>query len=364
MKKNADSSSAVAHHHAAKERIQHESETPVHDFDPAQTPQAKRTEAERHIPADMLPDFRNLGNKRGGLYTELGSSDVAVIKEALSAAQQKKVIAPVKTTRPSPATGDTGTPRTPRTPAAGAAAGTSSRVPEWYRVGWTAFSRLKNPGGPSQLAACENKPVDPWASLAHKILYADYLERHSAIFAIGLVFWLLGWLGGGLITLGGGLLFVGMLGSAIEREEAGGGRREGEESVLTCQELLATYYQISHRRFERHARDDIARELIKTRCLEDDTETVEWLNSFLQKFWLIFEPVLSAYVIENIDTYLVDYLPSFLDSVRLTTFTLGTKPFRIESVRWLQESRADTVVSTRISLLLFVFRRGSSVSFS
>ncbi|KAI9313877.1 C2 domain-containing protein [Dichotomocladium elegans] len=57
----------------------------------------------------------------------------------------------------------------------------------------------------------------------------------------------------------------------------------------------------------------------------------------------MFEPLMSAYVIENIDTYLVDYLPGFLDSVRLTTFTLGTKPVRVQSVRWIQESDADTV---------------------
>ncbi|KAI9493901.1 C2 domain-containing protein [Zychaea mexicana] len=77
--------------------------------------------------------------------------------------------------------------------------------------------------------------------------------------------------------------------------------------------------------------------------LEQDKESVEWLNSFLQKFWVIFEPVMSAYVIDNIDTYLVDYLPGFLDSVRLTTFTLGTKPFRVESVRMLPEPEPDTV---------------------
>lgn len=76
-----------------------------------------------------------------------------------------------------------------------------------------------------------------------------------------------------------------------------------------------------------------------------DYENVEWLNNFVQKFWLIFEPVLSAYVIENIDTYLVDYLPGFLDSMRLTTFTLGSKPFRVESVKSFTDTEPDTVVS-------------------
>jgi Ca2+-dependent lipid-binding protein len=75
-----------------------------------------------------------------------------------------------------------------------------------------------------------------------------------------------------------------------------------------------------------------------------DHEKVEWLNNFLQKFWLIFEPVLSAFVMENIDTYLVDYVPSFLDSVRLTTFTLGSKPFRVDRVKSFTDTASDTVV--------------------
>lgn len=108
--------------------------------------------------------------------------------------------------------------------------------------------------------------------------------------------------------------------------------------------LLVTFNRITTHRFDRHARDDIQRELIRARSLEQDVEPVEWLNSFLQEFWLIFEPVLSAYVIENIDTYLVDYLPGFLDSVRLTTFTLGSKPFRVENVKTIHETAPDTVV--------------------
>lgn len=71
---------------------------------------------------------------------------------------------------------------------------------------------------------------------------------------------------------------------------------------------------------------------------------MEWLNNFIEKFWLIFEPVLSSYVIDNIDTYLVDYLPGFLDSVRLTTFTLGSKPFRVESVKSFTNTSQNAVV--------------------
>jgi Ca2+-dependent lipid-binding protein len=101
------------------------------------------------------------------------------------------------------------------------------------------------------------------------------------------------------------------------------------------------------RRFRHHARDDIQRQVIKFK-IETGVESVEWMNSFMQKFWLIFEPVLSALVVENLDNYLTDYLPPFIDSVRLSTFTLGTKPFRIESVKTFPNTDPDIVVSKYI----------------
>ncbi|KAI8090290.1 C2 domain-containing protein [Gilbertella persicaria] len=67
------------------------------------------------------------------------------------------------------------------------------------------------------------------------------------------------------------------------------------------------------------------------------------MNTFIQRFWLIFEPVLSALVVENLDNYISDYLPPYLDSIRLTTFTLGTKPFRIETVKTFLNTDPDTV---------------------
>lgn len=75
-----------------------------------------------------------------------------------------------------------------------------------------------------------------------------------------------------------------------------------------------------------------------------DYEKTDWLNNLTQKFWLIFEPLISAFVIENIDTYIVDYLPGFLDSVRLTTFTLGSKPFMVESVKTFTDTAPNIVV--------------------
>ncbi|KAI9281499.1 C2 domain-containing protein [Sporodiniella umbellata] len=96
------------------------------------------------------------------------------------------------------------------------------------------------------------------------------------------------------------------------------------------------------RRFRQQSRDDIQRQMIKLK-MEAGVESVEWMNSFMQKFWLIFEPVLSALVVENLDNYLADYLPPYLDSIRLSTFTLGTKPFRIESVKTFPSTSPDLV---------------------
>ncbi|KAI7866079.1 C2 domain-containing protein [Spinellus fusiger] len=103
-----------------------------------------------------------------------------------------------------------------------------------------------------------------------------------------------------------------------------------------------TYCKVNHHRFLRNTKDDIHRELALTRT-KDTSERVQWLNHLINNFWIILDPVMSAYIMENMDTYLVDYLPAFLDSVRLTTFTLGTIPFRIESVTMLPSAHANTI---------------------
>lgn len=109
--------------------------------------------------------------------------------------------------------------------------------------------------------------------------------------------------------------------------------------------MLGSYFELGLKRLKIRTTDDIKREFAKVTLESSKFENVEWLNSFIQRFWLIFEPLLSAYVIENIDTYLVDYLPGFLDSVRLTTFTLGSKPFRVDHVKSFTDTKSDTVVN-------------------
>ncbi|PHZ11710.1 uncharacterized protein RHIMIDRAFT_313919 [Rhizopus microsporus ATCC 52813] len=235
-----------------------------------------------------VPDFRSLGKHQEGFATEIGSSDADRIKQAIEAAQTKPVESVEAKTRPIVHT----------------VAGYTLSKPlsDTSHIGWTSFSSLPNPGGTLKVAATEKRDKE------QKELWSDDV----IIYVVGIGFYIMVQLGAsGIITFMIGLLFI------------------------------VSYYQIYQERFRQRAKDDIQREINQLSL--EMIEGAEWLNRFLQKLWLIFEPVLSTYVIENLDTYLVDYLPNFLDSVRLSTFTLGSKPFVIEKVHTFMNTGPDTV---------------------
>jgi Ca2+-dependent lipid-binding protein len=78
--------------------------------------------------------------------------------------------------------------------------------------------------------------------------------------------------------------------------------------------------------------------------LENDNESLEWINSFLVKFWPIYQPVLAQTVINSVDQVLSSATPAFLDSLRLKTFTLGTKPPRMEHVKTYPKTEDDIIL--------------------
>ncbi|KAI8337582.1 C2 domain-containing protein [Chlamydoabsidia padenii] len=265
------------------------------------------TVTEEVRPRDMMPDFRNFVGKTNGLQTELGTSDANDIMQALADAQRKPLPSPQRTT----SLKRSNTTASHKSTTSHKSTNLNQRIPDWYRVGWTAFSAKPNPGGALPFLATEKRKETELNTVFGQAWHLEWWRQTGVIFTIGTVSWLVAYLGGGAVTF-----------------------------IVLCL-FLASYYYMSSKRFQLHVRDDIKRELASL-YLENVPESVEWLNGFLQNFWLIFEPVLCAYVLENIDTYIVDYLPGFLDSVRLTTFTLGTKPFRVENVSTLQ-SDGDTV---------------------
>lgn len=103
-----------------------------------------------------------------------------------------------------------------------------------------------------------------------------------------------------------------------------------------------TYYRTSLRRVRRNFRDDITREMAKTK-LETDNETLEWINTFLTKFWPIYAPVLCKSIIQSVDQVLSTSTPGFLDSMKMKSFTLGTKPPRLEHVKTYPKTADDIV---------------------
>lgn len=113
--------------------------------------------------------------------------------------------------------------------------------------------------------------------------------------------------------------------------------------VFLVMAICGTYYRTSIRRVRRNFRDDVNRELAKHK-LETDTESLEWINSFLVKFWPIFQPVLAETIINSVDQVLSTATPAFLDSLRMKTFTLGSKPPRMEHVKTYPKAEDDIVL--------------------
>jgi Ca2+-dependent lipid-binding protein len=113
--------------------------------------------------------------------------------------------------------------------------------------------------------------------------------------------------------------------------------------MLVVVTICATYYSTSIRRVRSRARDDISRELSKKRLFTDH-ETADWINNFLSRFWVIYEPVLSATIVASVDQVLSVSTPAFLDSLKMSYFTLGTKAPRVELIRSYPDTEDDVVV--------------------
>lgn len=183
---------------------------------------------------------------------------------------------------------------------------------EWARVGWA--PRFGMPG--SDEPDDEGTLLDHQTWLESKLedkFYGDWYHNTGIIIFACLTSWVVAVLGGGL-----GWVFCIMA-------------------------ICGTYYRTSIRRVRRNARDDLNREMAKNR-LETDTESLEWINSFLVKFWPIYAPVLCKSIIASVDQVLSSSTPTFLESLRLKTFDLGTKPPRLEHVKTYPKAQDDIVL--------------------
>ncbi|KAG0147448.1 hypothetical protein CROQUDRAFT_42936 [Cronartium quercuum f. sp. fusiforme G11] len=184
----------------------------------------------------------------------------------------------------------------------------SGVIPDWYKVGWAAQIESA-----ANRETSEVRQKEVLETFLNEMYYGNWY--HNA-----------------------GIIFFAVAASHYATIFGG-----GWSSLIIILSICATYYQTSIRRVRRDARGDMARELAKQRLFQDH-ETVDWLNNFLHRFWLIYEPVLSATIVASVDQILIASTPSFLESIRMSTFTLGSKAPRIDFIRSHPETEDDVVV--------------------
>ncbi|CCU98300.1 unnamed protein product [Malassezia sympodialis ATCC 42132] len=191
----------------------------------------------------------------------------------------------------------------------------SLNIPDWYTVGWVGESRRLLGLKPDEFDIDRSRlrESDVVSTFVHDAYYG-YLWTDAAVI-----------IGSCVITY------------LLTRFGTGWG------IVLIVASVAGTYYTTSVRRTRQRIRDDVSRELARRRMLSEN-ETAHWINHFLARFWLIYEPVLSATIIQSVDEVLRDNCPPFLDSLRLTTFTLGTKAPMVDSVRTRPDTEDDVIV--------------------
>ena len=99
-----------------------------------------------------------------------------------------------------------------------------------------------------------------------------------------------------------------------------------EWSLLWLLPVAYSIWFIGKRRveqFETYHTNRVERTLARER-LPSSPETCEWINHIIERFWGVFEPAISAQVIDNVNAVLRANKPAFLDSIELSEFTLGS----------------------------------------
>ncbi|KAK6089497.1 hypothetical protein P3W45_001496 [Vairimorpha bombi] len=77
-------------------------------------------------------------------------------------------------------------------------------------------------------------------------------------------------------------------------------------------------------------------------------ESVEWINYIVEKFWDVAEPIISNDVYQNVNRELLKICPPFLNELKLTEFTLGSRPPFIDKITY--HSSKDNSVTVDINV--------------
>lgn len=117
--------------------------------------------------------------------------------------------------------------------------------------------------------------------------------------------------------------------------------------------VSAFYYRSSIRKYRLKLRLDAQREF-SVHAIEDDFESMDWLNVFLDKYWVYLEPSISQQITDIVNPMVAEMeaIPSFIKQIWIHTLTLGTKPPRIDKVRTLDRTGNDvTVMDWGVSMI-------------
>ncbi|GEQ67789.1 hypothetical protein JCM33374_g1454 [Metschnikowia sp. JCM 33374] len=146
------------------------------------------------------------------------------------------------------------------------------------------------------------------------VAYGDWYHNVAYLIGAGLLSWLVGWF---RFSLG---------------------------PVFFVMVIFSILYRSSVRKYRQSLREHAQREF-SIRSIENDYETMDWLNVFLEKFWHFLEPSVAQIVTEQVNPILAaSPAPAFIKALWLDAFTAGTKPPRIDMVKTLAGTADDVVV--------------------
>ncbi|QLG74214.1 hypothetical protein HG535_0G00980 [Zygotorulaspora mrakii] len=109
--------------------------------------------------------------------------------------------------------------------------------------------------------------------------------------------------------------------------------------------ITSLLYRTSSIAYRATLRNQVQKELTVQK-IEDDYESLEWLNTFLDKYWPRLEPTVSQMVTGEVNQVLQTNpaIPAFIKAIWIDQFTLGVKAPRIEAVKTFQNTNSDVVV--------------------
>lgn len=165
----------------------------VHMFDENMTPEQKKAQAQAALPSTF--QGKDTGGKADSMPTDLGTNDASAVAAALASASSAPPTAAVN-----------GAP--------GAyPAQKSNDLPDWYKVGWTSFSDLPNPGdekavaeyqavvaGSGQAEILQEKNADMLADFLKESYYGEWYHNAGVILFTVVFTWLLARIGSGLMS--------------------------------------------------------------------------------------------------------------------------------------------------------------------